>query len=110
MKRGELRLANIQGDHGKRRPYLIMQNDWMNSDHATILSCMVTGTVLDLPLYRINVFPDDNNGLDKHSQISADKIFAIRRGKFSEPIGIVDDETMASVDRAVSLCLGLPVT
>lgn len=47
MRRGELRLGNVQGDHGKRRPVLVAQSNSLNETHATILICLLSSDIQD---------------------------------------------------------------
>ena len=67
----------------------------------------MTSTIVDAPLIRITVEPNEQNGLDMRSQIEVDKIFTIRREKIGAEIGLIDDETMVTVNRALLVFLGL---
>jgi len=67
----------------------------------------MTSTIVDAPLIRITVEPNEQNGLDMRSQIEVDKIFTIRREKIGAEIGQINDETMVTVNRALLVFLGL---
>lgn len=107
MRRGELRLGNIQGDYGKRRPVLVVQTDKLNDTHASVLSCLLSTDLQVAPEYRIDIVPNDRNGLNEASQVMVDKVFAFKRAKLSEPIGTVDDAVMESVTAALTFAFGL---
>lgn len=107
MRRGELRLGNLQGDAGKRRPLLVVQTDQLNDTHATILVCALSSHLREAPEYRLDVDPDDENGLDVPSQVMVDKIHPIGRDKLSEPIGGLDPSTMDLVTKAMTFTLGM---
>jgi mRNA interferase MazF len=70
-------------------------------------AALMTSTIVDAPLIRITVEPNEQNGLDMRSQIEVDKIFTIRREKIGAEIGQINDETMVTVNRALLVFLGL---
>ena len=105
MRRGDLVTVALNGDFGKQRPALIIQSDqFAHTSTATIL--LLTGTLVDAPLIRINLNPTPQNGLLKRSQIMVDKAMTVRRDKLGEPFGHLDDTTMISVNRAMALFFG----
>lgn len=57
--------------------------------------------------FRLGVFPDDRNGLEKPSQITVDKILTVPREKVGRVIGRLDDRTMVEVNRALAVFLGM---
>lgn len=107
MRRGELRLGNLQGDAGKRRPLLVVQTDQLNDTHATILVCALSSHLRTAPEYRLDVEPGDDNGLEVPSQVMIDKIHSISRDKLSEPIGGLDPSMMDRVTEAMTFTLGI---
>ncbi len=107
MRRGELRLGNVQGDHGKRRPVLVVQSNSLNEAHATILICLLSSDIQDFPECRIDIAPDSANGLERTSQAATDKIFAIRRERLSDPIGTVSEAVMDKVTRSLAFSFGM---
>lgn len=96
----------LQGEQGKPRPALIVQADHF-ADLPSITLLPVTSTLIDAPLLRITVEPDDRNGLTKPSQIMVDKPQTPARGKLGPAFGHLDDVTMLAVNRALALFLGL---
>jgi|SRR6516164_9181705 mRNA interferase MazF len=106
MRRGSIVTAAVQGDFGKGRPALVVQSD-MLFGHPSVTVLLMTSTIVDAPLIRITVEPNEQNGLHMRSQIEVDKIFTIRREKIGAEIGLIDDETMVTVNRALLVFLGL---
>ena len=69
--------------------------------------CLVTSTLLDAPVFRITVDPSPENGLQRISQIEADKIMTVRRERVGRVIGRLDDATMLKVNRALAVFVGI---
>lgn len=107
MKRGDIVLVTAPGDFGKRRPAVIVQSDFFNATHATVLVCLITGTLIDAPLYRLTVDPTPGNGLAKPSQIMVDKVIALNRNRVSDTVGILDADALLRLDRSLAVFLGL---
>lgn len=63
----------------------------MQADHFTGLAEVkvqpITGMLLDVPLVRVEVEPDAQNGLTKRSQVMVDKPQTLRRGKMGAALG-----------------------
>lgn len=96
---------SLPGDFGKPRPALVIQSDQF-IETATVSVLLMTGTLVDAPLIRMDIVPDTDNGLRKTSQIMVDKVMTVRRDKVGEAFGRLDDKTMVSVNRALALFLG----
>jgi mRNA interferase MazF len=107
MKRGDIVTVAFTGDFGKPRPAVIVQSDYLNETHATILLCPFTSELADAPLIRIQVEPSAENGLRAQSQIMVDKTAPIRREKIGVPIGVLDPETLMRLNRSLALVFGL---
>jgi len=104
--RGSFVTIAMQGDFGKPRPALVVQSDKFNA-HATITVLLVTTTLIDAPLFRVNVTPDDKNGLKQTSQVMVDKIMTIKRDKLGDVFGSASDELMLEVNRSMAVFLGI---
>ena len=105
MRRGDLVTVALQGEQGKPRPALVVQTDhFMELPAVTVLP--ITSTLIDAPLLRIPIEPNDRNGLTRPSQIMVDKP-QTPRGKLGPAFGHLDDMTMVAVNRALALFLGL---
>ena len=106
MRRGDLVTVALQGEQGKPRPALVVQADhFVELPAVTVVP--ITSTLIDAPLLRIPIEPDDRNGLTRPSQIMVDKPQTPPRGKLGPPFGHLDDVTMVTVNRALALFLGL---
>ena len=107
MKRGQIVTIAIQGDFGKPRPALIIQADSFNETHPSFTVLLVSSDLINAPLFRINLSPNDDNGLNKPCQIQVDKSMTIKREKIGRIIGQVDDAVMLQVNRAIVVWMGL---
>jgi mRNA interferase MazF len=106
MKRGDVVIAAAPGRYGKPRPYLVVQSDRFD-EHASVTVLPFTSDLQNAPLFRITVDPASSTGLRAISQIAVDKAVTVPREKLTDPVGRLDAETMARVNRAVALWLGL---
>ncbi len=105
MRRGDLVTVALPGDFGKPRPALIVQSDQF-SETATITVLLLSGTLVDAPLIRLDIEPSQENGLRKRSQVMIDKIMSVKRDRIGEHFGKLDDVTMVTITRLVALFLG----
>jgi mRNA interferase MazF len=106
MRRGDFVTIALQGDFGKPRPALVIQADKFD-DHATVTVLLVSSTLIDAPLFRITVQPDEANGLNKLSQIMVDKAMTVKRDKLGLPFGTASDAVMLEVGRCLAVFLGI---
>ena len=106
MKRGDFVTVALQGDFDKPRPALVVQADQFDA-HATVTVLLVSSTLIDAPLFRITVQPDEANGLRNPSQIMVDKAMTVRRDKLGTPFGAASDEVMLEVSRCLAVFLGI---
>ena len=106
MNRGDFVTIALQGDFGKPRPALVIQSDQFNA-HATVTVLLVTSTLIDAPLFRVSVQPEESNGLIKPSQIMVDKAMTVNREKIGKAFGSASDEVMLEVGRCLAVFLGL---
>ena len=105
MKRGDVVTIALQGDYGKPRPALVVQSNLFDS-HPSVTILPITSELRDTPLFRVDVEPNDANGLRKKSQIMVDKAQTIARAKIGKTVGRVDDQTMMAVTRLLAFFLG----
>lgn len=106
MQRGDLVTVALQGDLGKLRPALLVQSDLFD-EHPSVIVLPVTSDRVDAPLFRLDPWPDARNGLQRPSQVMADKPQSVQRQRLGPVFGHVDDETMLAVNRALVVFLGL---
>lgn len=107
MRRGDLVTIAMQGDFGKPRPALILQSDVFSDIHETVSVALLSSNLIQAPIFRLNVLPNDRNGLTKECQIQIDKIMSVRKDKIGKVIGTLDDTILVRVNRALALWLGL---
>ncbi len=107
MRRGDIVTVAFAGDLGKPRPAAIVQSDYLNDTHATILLCPFTSELVDAPLIRIPVMPSQENGLRSPSQIMVDKAAPMRREKVGVRIGALDPEVLVLLNRSLAVLFGL---
>lgn len=106
VKRGDLVTVAIQGDFGKPRPALVIQSD-LFVQHPSVSVLPITSFLVDAPLLRITLEPNDINGLSKPSQVMIDKTLTVLREKIGIQIGSVDYATMQEIDRCLAVFLGI---
>ena len=107
MRRGDFVTVAMQGDFGKPRSALIVQSDKFNDTHATQTVLLVSSELVDAPLFRITVQPDEHNLLHKPSQILVDKAMTIKRDKLGAAFGSASDDVMLAVNRSLAVFLGI---
>lgn len=105
-RRGDFVTVALPGDFGKPRPALIIQaNHFATTATATLL--LVTSTVIEAPLLRVNVAPGPQSGLRKPSQVMIDKTMTVRRERLGPPIGRIDADSLLEVERRLAVFLGI---
>ena len=77
------------------------------SEHATVTILLVSGMLVDAPLLRVTVQPDERNGLQKPSQVMIDKVMTVKRDKLGPVFGSANDEAMLKVGRCLAVFLGI---
>ena len=105
MKRGDLATIALQGAYGKPRPALVVQSD-LFATHPSVTIVPVTSELRETPLFRIEIKPTPENGLQHLSQAMIDKIQTVPCEKVGDVFGRVDDTTMLTVNRALAVWLG----
>lgn len=106
MKRGDLITIAMSGDYGKPRPALVIQDDAF-AELLSVTVLQLTSDVHEEHLIRITVQPDQDNNLNKPSQVMVDRTMTVPRARAGEVFGRVDGETMAAVDVALLRFFGL---
>jgi mRNA interferase MazF len=104
MMRGDLVVVSLPGDYGKPRPALVIQSD-LFAEHPSVTVLPITSHFVEAPLLRIAIGPE--SGLERISQVQIDKAQTPRRERIGAVIGRVDGATLAAVNRALAVFLGL---
>jgi len=92
----------------KTRPALIIQNDIGNRYSPLTIVAAVTSK-LSLVTYPVEVViePSRSNGLDVRSAIRLDQVRTVDRQRLINRLGVIDPSTMAKVNQAIQISLGL---
>lgn len=106
MRRGDIVIVAMQGDFGKPRPALVIQSN-LFTEHPTVTILPITSDRRDTPLFRLDVEPNETNGLRLPCQIMVDKAQSVRREKIGDRIGRLDDSQMLAISQALALWVGL---
>lgn len=112
MRRGEVWTVSGGGAYtGKPRPVTILQDDRFDAT-ASITVCAFTTDPTPAPLFRLEVEPNEQNGLSVACRLMVDKITTVPKTRVGRRLGRLDDEDIVRLNRAVLVFLGFagPVT
>src|SRR5213596_435709 len=99
MRRGEIWTAAGGKDYaGKPRPVVIVQDDRVDATDS-ITVCAFTTDPTDAPLFRLQVEPNERNGLRSPCRLMADKITTVSKTKLGSRLGRLDDEEILRLNR-----------
>lgn len=84
MQRGDIVTCVLSGDYGKPRLAIIVQSDLFNPTHTSIVVCPITSHIIEAPLFRPLLTPNDLTGITVLSQIMIDKVTAIKSEKIAK--------------------------
>ena len=107
MRRGDVVIVAVTGDYGKPRPAVIVQTDAFHETHASIIICQMTTDLADAPTFRINIEPNERNGLRARSQIMVDKPVTVRRERIGKVIGRLGNGEIGDLNKALAFMMGL---
>jgi mRNA interferase MazF len=106
VRRDDFVTVAVSGDYGKPRPALIVQAD-AYAEHPSATVLPLTSELIDAPLLRVTVEPDESTGLRLRSQVMVDKATTIPRVKVGDRIGQLDKATLNRVSQALAAFLDL---
>jgi len=110
LKRGEVWTVAGGADYaGKPRPAVIVQDDEFDATRS-ITICILTTDPVEAPLFRIQVAPNERNGLHAASSLMVDKLTTVSKEKLGSRIGRLDDEDIVRLNQAILVFLGLART
>jgi len=99
-------VAGGKDDAGKPRPAVIVQDhNFDATDSVTV--CPLTTREFEAPLIRLQIDPNDRNGLLVQSYLMVDKITTVSKTKMGALIGDLNDEDLLRLNRALLVFLGL---
>ncbi len=111
IKRGDIYYADLSpvigSEQGGLRPVLIVQNDVGNKYSPTVIAAAITSKMgkTKLPTH-IDVIGTEA-GLAKDSVVLLEQIRTIDKKRLKEKMGHLDQNTMNSVNNAISVSFGL---
>lgn len=108
-KRGDVYLVNLDPTLGKEikktRPAVVVQNNVFNRYSPLAIVCPITSTLI-LGITKVLV-EAGQSGLDHNSTILAQQIRCIDKQRLVKKLGSLDEETIAEVDTALKVVVGL---
>ena len=111
MKRGDIFYADLSpvvgSEQGGTRPVLIIQNDIGNQYSPTTIVAAITSQVSKAKLPTHIELNCEMCGLEKDSVILTEQIRTIDKRRLKDKVSILDGETMAKVNQALEISLGL---
>ena len=105
MKKGDIVVVAPQGEFGKPRPAVVVQDMDIDAIDSVIL-CLITSTIKNSVL-RVTIEPSSQTGLQKVSQVMTDKLMTTKKEKIGQVIGTISSDTVKKIDQALILLLGL---
>ena len=110
IKRGEIYYADLSpvvgSEQGGVRPVLIIQNNIGNKYSPTVIASAVTSQMTKAKLPTHIEVRQGQFGLPKDSVILLEQIRTLDKRRLKEKIGILDEETLQKVDKAILISLG----
>lgn len=110
VRRGDVVIVRLDPAEGhemkKTRPAVVIQNDIGNRNSSTTIVAPVTGTYREYP-FEVSVEADESP-LEEDLSIRLDQIRTVSvPERIHSVVGSLDGATMAEVDEALKLSLGL---
>lgn len=111
IRRGDIYYAELNpvvgSEQGGIRPVLIIQNDIGNQYSPTTIVAAITSQISKAKLPTHVELTSKKTGLDKDSVILGEQIRTIDKCRLKEKLTYLDEETMARVNQALEISLGL---
>jgi mRNA interferase MazF len=107
MRRGEIWTV-AGGPHyaGKPRPVVILQADRFSGNRLRYRLSVYSHDI-DGSLFRLPVYPTDQNGLMVPSWLMADKLVTVAARKLGSRVGRLDPVSLAELSRSIIVFLNL---
>ena len=67
----------------------------------------MSSLLLEAPLIRVSVAPDEGNGLNKPSQVMVGKAMTVKRERLGPVFGVAGAAAMNQVERSLAVFLGI---
>jgi len=85
---------------------VIVQDDRFDAT-ASITICAFTTSPTNAPMFRLDVDPDEGNGLVSRSRLMVDKIMTVPKSRVGRRVGRLRDQDIVRLNRAILVFLGL---
>jgi mRNA interferase MazF len=86
---------------------IVQADEMIRFGFSSVVVRPMTMTISDRPTVRVGVQPDPANGLSERSEVMVEKLAGMATRKVRRIIGHLDRATMADIDRALFVVLGL---
>ncbi|MCM0596010.1 type II toxin-antitoxin system PemK/MazF family toxin [Weissella uvarum] len=113
IKRGDIFFAELSpvvgSEQGGQRPVVIVQNDVGNHHSPTIIMVPITAQI-DKPRLPTHVgLPAEieHTGISRDSVLLAEQVRTLDKRRLQDKIGVVPEEIMITLNRALAISLGL---
>ena len=110
FKRGNIFYADLSpvvgSEQGGMRPVLIIQNDIGNHYSPTVIVAAITARI-SKPKMPTHVGISASNGIERDSVILLEQIRTIDKQRLKDKVTHLNNSTMAKVDKAIRISLGL---
>jgi len=108
MERGDIVIIAAPGDYGKPRPAVIVQsNELTDSGIGSIVVCLMTSSLKKTPATRVTILPTPANGLQRTTNVMAEKLFTLPSTKITKRIGSLTADEQTELDHALTFALSL---
>jgi mRNA interferase MazF len=81
----------------------VVQSDFFNATHASVVVCPVSSELTGLNLFRIAIPESAITGMHKPSEVMVDKLSAVSRSQIAERIGHLSRPQISQLNRALRL-------
>ncbi|MGO5050987.1 type II toxin-antitoxin system PemK/MazF family toxin [Lachnospiraceae bacterium LCP25S3_G4] len=111
IMRGDIYYANLNpvigSEQGGTRPVLIISNDIGNKHSPTVIVAAITGEEHGKTKLPTHAVVKDCSFLEKNSIILLEQIRTIDKKRLKQYMGMMPDNIMARVDKALAISLSL---
>lgn len=111
VKRGDIYYAELNpvigSEQGGTRPVLIISNDTGNRHSPTVIVAAITSRVHTKTKLPTHTEVSDFEGLDKDSVVLLEQIRTIDKQRLKQYMGLMPDNIMARVDKALAISISL---
>lgn len=111
IRRGDIFYAELNpvigSEQGGTRPVLIISNNTGNRHSPTVIIAAITSRIHTKAKLPTHTAVNDFDGLDKNSVILLEQIRTIDKQRLKQYMGIMPDNIMARVDKALAISLSL---